>query len=114
MRTGNEKVKQKELQEYLRVQYKGDLPDHLKGTVNDMDNSDTDREYPPTGHRDRNKKKSQSEKYNDDRNHDKNISRDGGKHGNRKNFSDDDNYSKGLYLCVSIRIFMCLFVYLYL
>jgi hypothetical protein len=40
---GVEKVKQKELQEYLRLQYKGDLPDHLKGTANDTDNSDTDR-----------------------------------------------------------------------
>lgn len=28
---GIDKEKQSELKEYLKVQYKGDLPDHLKG-----------------------------------------------------------------------------------
>ena len=59
---GLDKTKQKELQEYLRVQYKGDLPDHLKGTVEDSDTDrkwdrdrDRDRDYPPRGNRDSNR-----------------------------------------------------------
>jgi hypothetical protein len=45
-------VKQKEMQDYLRGQYKGDIPQHGRSSVpDDDDNSDGDRDY--NRHRDR-------------------------------------------------------------
>lgn len=94
-----DKTKQKELKEYLRVQYKGDLPDHLRGTVDDSDtdrNYDRhgDRDYPPTGARGGNNRSNNnydSDNHNGsqrDRSRSNNINR-GRVSGNDSDYDDD-------------------------